>query len=91
MTEDARIEYKVRLMKISMMVETITKCKYIDSNFNDKSLSDNQLARENWDTYLAKNKPDATPCYDLLAAVAIISPDSLDSVERTREVVRGFQ
>ena len=91
MAEDARIEYKVRLMKIAMMVETITECEYTDSNFNDKSLSDNQVAYENWTTYLAKYKPNATPCYDLLAAVAIISPDSLDSVERSREVVNGFQ
>ena len=91
MVEETRIDYKARLMKIAMMVETITECQYVDSNFNDKSLSDNQKARENWDTYLAKNKPNATPCYDLLAAVAIVSPDSLDSVERTREVVRGFQ
>ena len=91
MSEKVRVDYKARLMKIAMMVETITECQYIDSNFNDKSLSDNQKARENWDTYLAKNKPNATPCYDLLAAVAIVSPDSLDSVERTREVVSGFQ
>ena len=84
------IDYKVRLIKIAMMVETITDCQYIDTNFNDKSLSDNQKARENWNIYLAKNKPDATPCYDLLAAVAIVSPDSLNSLERTREVVKGF-
>ena len=75
---------------VVLLKETITDCQYIDSKINDNSLSDNQKAHENGAIYLAKNKPPATQRYDLLTAAAIVSPDSLDSVEHTCEVVKGF-
>lgn len=80
-------QYANRLFKIAMLVEEITKCYYIDSNFSSNSLNDNALARENWNAFIYKYKPDATPAYDLLAAVALKEPGSLADVDLCRDAI----
>ena len=87
MEKQVRELYKTRLLRIALLVEEITNCHYIDSSFNDKSLNDNVLARKNWEAFLAEYNPDATPAYDLLAAVAIKEPTALINVEMCREAL----
>ena len=87
MSKNVRDQYRQRLMRIAMLVEEITGCYYIDAEFTSNSLSDNVIARENWNVFLAEYKPDATPAYDLLAAVALKEPESLASVELCRDAI----
>lgn len=87
MEKTVREQYKTRLMRIAMLVEEITGCYYIDSAFTSTSLNDNALARENWNSFVHEYKPDATPAYDLLAAVALKEPESLADVEMCRAAI----
>lgn len=87
MEESVRKQYETRLLQISLLVEEITGCYYINPEFSSSSLNDNNLARNNWNTFVHKYKPDATPAYDLLAAVAIKYPDSLVDVETCRDAI----
>lgn len=88
MDKTAREHYKTRLLRIAMLVEEITGCYYSDADFSSSSLNDNALARENWTTFVHEYKPDATPAYDLLAAVAMKEPGSLADVEMCRDAIR---
>ena len=79
--------YRQRLLMIAMLVEEITGCYYADSEFGSESLTDNTMARKNWNEFLAEYKPNATPAYDLIAAVALKEPASLADVALCRDAI----
>lgn len=84
MEKTALDKYKSRLLRIALLVEEITGCCYADSEFSITSMSDAAVARENWTAFVHEYKPDATPAYDLLAAVAFKEPESLADVGMCR-------
>ena len=87
MDKEAYNTYRQRLLMIAMLVEEITGCYYADSEFGSESLADNTMARKNWNEFLAEYKPNATPAYDLIAAVALKEPASLADVALCRDAI----
>lgn len=87
MDKEAYNTYRQRLLMIAMLVEEITGCYYTDSEFGSESLADNTMARKNWNEFLAEYKPNATPAYDLIAAVALKEPASLADVALCRDAI----